>query len=98
MWAAWEHAQYGMGIYKANLLSFSIDVDAATWGFGIDNKAALQVLQSSKNQHACRWQTKEGTYRVKQQCLSDVRNTGGDISMGDLWERFHDFLVVCILC
>ena len=83
-WAAWESAQYDIGIYKVNLPPFSIDVDAAIRGFGIENEAALQVLRSSKDQHACRWQAKEGTYRVKRQSLPDVRDTGGDVLMGDL--------------
>ena len=82
--AAWERAQYDMGIYKANTHPFCIDVAAAARGFEIQNEAARKVLQSSKNQHACRWQTKEGTYRVKQQCLPDVRDSGGDVSMGDV--------------
>ena len=73
-----------LGTYEANIPPFCIDVDAATQGFGIENEAARKVLQSSKNQHACRWQTKEGTYRVKQQCLPDVGDSGGDVSMGDL--------------
>ena len=82
--AAWERAQYDMGVYEANIPPFCIDVAAATHGFEIENEAARKVLQSSKNQHARRWQTKEGTYSVKQQCLPDVRDSGGDVSMGDV--------------
>ena len=44
VWAAWEGAQYDMGIYKANLPPFSIHVDATIRGVGIENEAALQVL------------------------------------------------------
>ena len=47
-------------------------------------KSKMKVLRSAKDQHACRWQTKEGTYRVKRRSLPDVRDTGGDVSMGDL--------------
>ena len=50
----WERAQYDMGIYKANIPPFCIDLAAATQGFEIENEAARKVLQSSKNQHACR--------------------------------------------
>ena len=68
-----------MGIYTANLRLFSIDVGAAIRGFGIENEAAQQALRSAKEQHACRWQTKEGTYRVKRQSLPDVRDTGLEV-------------------
>ena len=40
------------------------------------------VLKFFEDKFARRWQTKEGTYRVKKQFLSDVRD-GGDVSMGD---------------
>ena len=84
VWAAWESAQSAMGIYKADLPPFSNDVQAVMRGFGVENEAALQALRSAKDQHACRWQTKEGTYRVKRRSLPDVRDAGGDVLMGDL--------------
>ena len=44
VWAAWERAQYDMGIYKANTPPFCIDVAAAMQGLGIENHAARRVL------------------------------------------------------
>ena len=40
-------------------------LDRATLGFNIDNTAAFQAIEDSKALHARRWQTKEGTYRIK---------------------------------
>ena len=61
---------------------FCIDAAMATQSFIFDNEAARKAVESSKDRHARRWQTKEGTYRVKQQFPPDVRD-GGDVSMGD---------------
>ena len=52
----------------------SIDLDRATLGFNIDNTAAFQAIEDSKALHARRWQTKEGTYRIKRRALPDVRD------------------------
>ena len=82
--AAWEHAQWEIAQFRANGLPFCIESAAAIQGFAIENEAAKNVLRSSKDRHARRWQTKEGTYRIKQQSLPDVRDSGGDVSMGDL--------------
>ena len=71
-----------MEIYKADIFPSCIDVAAATQGFDIEKEAARMALESPKTRHARRWQTKEGTYRVKQQYPPDVRD-GGDVSMGD---------------
>ena len=82
VWAHWRQAQYDMGIYKADLLPFQIDVDTASRGFIIENDAANTALEDSKAQHARRWQTKEGIYRVKEQ-YPDVRDEA-DVSMEDI--------------
>ena len=42
-----------------------IDLDRAVLGFNIENTAAFQAIEDSKALHARRWQTKEGTYRIK---------------------------------
>ena len=49
-------------------------MDRATLGFNIDNTAAFQAIEDSKALHARRWQTKEGTYRIKRRALPDVRD------------------------
>ena len=49
-------------------------------GFNIENLTAKQVLEA-KNKHSRRWQTKEGTYRLKEKLLPDVRDT--DVEMAD---------------
>ena len=38
----------------------------------IDNTAAFQAIEDSKALHARRWQTKEGTNRIKRRALPDV--------------------------
>ena len=51
-----------------------IDLERAILGFNIDNSAAFQAIEDSKALHARRWQTKEGTYRIKRRALPDVRD------------------------
>ena len=51
-----------------------IDLDTAIQGFNIDNTAAYQAIEDSKDLHARRWQTKEGMYRIKRRALPDVRD------------------------
>ena len=46
----------------------------ALHGFGIDNIAAQHAIEGSKALHARRWQTKDGTYRLKRHALPDVRD------------------------
>ena len=53
----------------------SIDLAMALHGFGIDNIAAQNAIEGSKALHARRWQTKDGTYRLKRHALPDVRDT-----------------------
>ena len=72
---AWEHAQWEIGQYRDCGALYCIESAA---------EAVKNVLRSSKDRHARRWQTKEGTYRVKQQLPPDVRDSGGDETMA-LW-------------
>ena len=51
-----------------------IDLAMALHGFGIDNIAAQHAIEGSKALHARRWQTKDGTYRLKRHALPDVRD------------------------
>ena len=51
-----------------------IDLATALHGFGIDNIAAQHAIEGSKALHARRWQTKDGTYRIKRHALPDVRD------------------------
>ena len=44
-------------------------------------KKTKQALMDAKDKHARRWQTKEGTYRLKEKLLPDVRDT--DVEMVD---------------
>ncbi len=83
VWEQWYQEQHNMEIYKALTRPFCIDVGVATQSFIIDNAAAfIKALEAAKTRHARRWQTKEGTYRVKEQLPPDVRDSG-DVSMGD---------------
>ena len=52
----------------------SIDLAVAIRGFGIDNIAAQSAIDGPKALHARRWQTKDGTYRLKRHALPDVRD------------------------
>ena len=67
-----------MGAYKTTRTLPGI---ATMVGFNIDKITAKQALQDAKNKHTRRWQTKEGTYRLKEQLLPDVRDT--DVEMAD---------------
>ena len=68
-----------MGAYKTTRTLPWIDVEVAMVGFNIDNITAKKALQDAKDKHTRRWQTKEGTYRLKEQLLPDVRDT--DVEM-----------------
>ena len=65
-----------MDAYKVSTFPFCINVEAAMAGFNIDNVAANEALKDAKTRHARRWQTKEGTYRIKGQLPPDVRDNG----------------------
>ena len=43
--------------------------------FNIENLTARQALLEAQDKHTRRWQTKEGTYRLKEKLLPDVRDT-----------------------
>ena len=62
----WEDKKHYFEQYKKDgACPPCIDLDRATLGFNIDNTAAFQAIEDSKALHARRWQTKEGTYRIK---------------------------------
>ena len=70
-----------MGAYKTARTLRGIDIEVAMMRFNIENITAKQALQDAKDKHTRRWQTKEGTYRLKEQLLPDVRDT--DVEMAD---------------
>ena len=70
----WYADQRHMKAYQSTKTMRVIDVEAAMLGF-------KQALMDAKEKHARRWQTKEGTYRLKEHLLPDVRDT--DVEMGD---------------
>ena len=71
----WEDKKHYFEQYKKDVpRPPCIDLDRAILGFNIDNSAALQAIEDSKALHARRWQTKEGTYRIKRRALPDVRD------------------------
>ena len=55
-------------IISSNTRRMSLALLALIW------IAAFQAIEDSKALHARRWQTKEGTYRIKRRALSDVRD------------------------
>ncbi len=72
----WYQAQYYMNGYRGLTRPFCINIEGAIAGFNIDNFAAEKAIRDAKTWHARRWQTKEGTYRIKEQLLPDVRDVG----------------------
>ena len=74
----WYQAKEYIDAYLGMTCPFSINVEVAIRGFNIDNKAAQKAICDAKAIHARRWQTKEGTYRIKEQLLPDVRD-GRDV-------------------
>ena len=77
----WYADQRYMYAYKSTKTLRGIDVEGAMMGFNIENLTAKQALLDAKDKHARRWQTKEGTYRLKGKLLPDVRDT--DVEMAD---------------
>ena len=66
----WEDKKHYFEQYKKDVpRPPCIDLDRAILGFNIDNSAAFQAIEDSKALHARRWQTKEGTYRIKRRAL-----------------------------
>ena len=53
-------------------------VEGAMMGFNIENLTTKQALLDAKDKHARRWQTKEGTYRLKGKLLDT------DVEMADI--------------
>ena len=77
----WYEDQRYMGAYKTTRTLRGIDIEVTMMGFNIENITAKQALQDAKDKHTRRWQTKEGTYRLKEKLLPDVRDT--DVEMAD---------------
>ena len=78
----WYADRRYMKAYQSTKTLRGIDVDATMMGFNIENLTAKQALMDAKDKHARRWQTKEGTYRLKEKFLPDVRDT--DVEMADI--------------
>ena len=70
-----------MKAYQSTKTLRGIDVEGAMMGFNVDNLTAKQAPLDAKDEHARRWQTKKGTYRLKGKLLPDVRDT--DVEMAD---------------
>ena len=79
MYNKWYADQRYMYAYKSTKTLRGIDVDAAMMEFNIENLTAKQALLDAKDKHARRWQTKEGTYRLKGKLLPDVWDTDVEI-------------------
>ena len=74
----WQATKKYFQDYKRFTRPFSVNLETAIRGFDIDNIAAQKAIDESKALHARRWQTKEGTYRIKKHVLPDVRD-GRDV-------------------
>ena len=77
----WYEDQSYMGAYKTTRTLHGVDIEGAMMGFNIENITAKQALLEAKDKQTRRWQTKEGTYRLKEKLLPDVRDT--DVEMAD---------------
>ena len=64
-----------------------------------EKKTAKQALMDAKDKHARRWQTKEGTYCLKEKLLPDVRDT--DVEMADIssvpQQTDHSEISLCVV-
>ena len=78
----WYDDQRYMDAYKSTRTLRGVDSEGAMMGFNIENLTAKQALLEAKDKHTRRWQTKEGTYRLKEKLLPDVRDT--DVEMADI--------------
>ena len=85
VWNRWYQAQNYIDAYRVMTHPFCINVEVAIGGFNNDNKAAKKAISDAKAVHARRWQTKEGTYRTKEQLLPDVCDVRDvrDVAMAD---------------
>ena len=79
VWAKWSDDCAHIGAYKTTKTLSGINADVATTAFDVDNRAARRAVEAAKEHHARRWQTKEGTYRLKKAHLPDVRDS--DVAM-----------------
>ena len=91
VYSKWYEDQRYMDAYKTTRTLRGVDIEGAMMGFNIENLTARQALLEAKDKHTRRWQTKEGTYRLKEKLLPDVRDT--DVEMADtstgLWSPGH---------
>ena len=75
VWGKWYEDKAYIGAYKTTKTLHGLDAEVALVGFNVENHAAQQALQHAKELHARRWQTKDGTYRLKRPHLPDVRDS-----------------------
>ena len=62
-----------------------MDLVSVIQAFTVENDVAKKAVAVVRDRHARRWQTKEGTYRIKKQLdLPDVRDAPNEVDMGDL--------------
>ena len=62
---AWRAAQWEMGQYQGDSIPFYMDLVSAIQAFKLENDAAKKAVAVVRDRHSRRWQTKEGTYRIK---------------------------------
>ncbi len=67
---AWKAAQWEMGQYQTSSIPYYMDLVAILQCFTVENDVAKKGVALVKDRHARRWQTKEGTYRIKKQLES----------------------------
>ena len=76
----WYDDQRYMEAYKTTRTLRGVDIESAMMGFNMENLTAKQALLEAKDKHTRRWQTKEGTYRLKEKLLPDVRDTAVEMA------------------
>ena len=70
----WESTKETFAGYRGQNCLAGINTADAIKQFNINNEAALNTVNAAKALHARRWQTKEGTFRIKSHTLPDVRD------------------------
>ena len=72
-----------MGRYKTYSIPYYLDLETAIQAFTVENDVVKKAVVVVRDRHAHRWQTKEGTYRVKKQLdLPDVRDAPSEREYG----------------
>ena len=87
----WEATKLYFLDYKSCSRPLSIDLAVAIRGFDIDNMAAQDAIDGSKALHARRWQTKDGTYRLKRHALPDIICDDAVASSSDAIPQWQDW-------